>query len=78
MLDLLIFLTQKRDRSAKACTFVDGCPQCLWMDKDKVASPTVLWESVLLASVIDARGELEVAVVDILNAFVHENVQEVG
>ena len=75
MLDSLIFLTQKRDGSAKARTCVDGRPQRLWMDKDEAASPTVLLESVLLTSVIDAREEREVAVVDIPNAFVQTDME---
>ena len=75
VLDSLIFLTQKRDRSAKARTCVDGRPQRLWMDKDEAASPTVLLESVLLTSVIDAREEREVAVVDIPNAFVQTDME---
>ena len=75
VLDLLIFLTQKRDGSAKARTCVDGRPQHLWMDKDEAASPTVLLESVLLTSVIDAREEREVAVVDIPNAFVQTDME---
>ena len=75
LLDLLIFLTQKHDGSAKARTCVDGHPQCLWMDKDKAASPTVLLESVLLTSVIDAREEQEVAVVAIPNAFVQTDME---
>ena len=75
VLDLLIFLTQKRDGSAKAWTCVDGRPQRLWMDKDEAASPTVLLESVLLTSMIDAREEWEVAVVDIPNAFVQMDME---
>ena len=75
VLESLIFLTQKRDGSAKARACVDGRPQRLWMDKDEAASPTVLLESVMLTSVIDAKEEREVAVVDIPNAFVQTEME---
>ena len=75
VLESLIFLTRKRDGSSKARTCVNGSPQRLWMDKDEAASPTVLLESVLLTSVIDAREGREVAVVDIPNAFVQTDME---
>ena len=75
VLESLIFLTQKRDGSAKARTCVDGRPQRLWMNKDEAASPTVLLESVLLTSVIDAKEKREVAVVDIPNGFVQTEME---
>ena len=55
VLESLIFLTQKCDGSLKARTCVNGSLQCLWMNKEEAASPTVLLESVLLMCVIDAR-----------------------
>ena len=76
VLESLIFLTQKRDGSSKARTCVNGSPQRLWMNKEEAASPTVLLESVLLTSVIDARENREVATVDIPNAFVQTDMDD--
>ena len=75
VLESLIFLTQKRDGSSKARTCVNGSPQCLWMNKEEAASPTILLESVLLTCVIDAREDREVATVDIPNAFVQTDME---
>ena len=75
VLESLIFLTEKRDGHAKARTCVDGRKQRLWMDKDEAASPTILLESVMLTSVIDAKEEREVAVADIPNAFVQTEME---
>ena len=54
-LESLIFLTEKRDGRAKARTCADGRKQRLWMDKNEAASPTVLLESVMITSTIDAK-----------------------
>ena len=69
-LESLIFLTEKRDGRIKGRTCADGRKQRLWMDKTDTASPTVLLESVLLTSIIDAKENRDVATIDIPNAFV--------
>ena len=88
VLESLIFLTQKRDGMAKAQTCVNGSKQQLWTDKEDSASPTVLLESVMITSVIDAKEGCEVAVIDIPECICpnrdgrrtcdHENAREVG
>ena len=75
VLESLIFLTQKRDGMAKARTCVNGSKQQLWTDKEDLASPTVLLESVMITSVIDAKEGCEVAVIDIPNAFVQTEME---
>ena len=49
---------------------LDASKQRLSTDKEDLASPTVLLESVMITSVIDAKEGREVAVIDIPNAFV--------
>jgi hypothetical protein len=75
-MNALFFLQQKRDGRIKGRTVADGSKQRVWIDKNEVSSPTVATESVVLSSIIDAKEEREVAVVDIPNAFIQtKNVQ---
>jgi hypothetical protein len=46
-----------------------------YISKEDASSPTVATESVLLSCIIDAEEERDVAVVDILNAFVQTQVE---
>ena len=75
VLESLIFLTEKRDGSTKARTCVNGSKQRLWTDKEDSASPTVLLESVMITSVIDAKEGRDVAIIDIPNAFVQTEME---
>ena len=75
-LESLIFLTEKRDGRAKARACADGRKQRLWMNKNEAASPTVLLESVMITSTIDAKENRDVAIVDIPNAFVQTDMED--
>ena len=63
------------DRSAKAPTCVNGSKQRLWTGKEDSASPTLLLESVMITSAIDAKERQKVAVIDIPNAFVQTEME---
>ena len=47
-----------------------GNHQCAYIDKEDASSPTTHLESVLLMATIDAKEACNVAIIDILNAFV--------
>ena len=75
-MDSLIFLVEKRDKTVKARTCANGRAQRAYMRKEDTTSPTVLTESILLTSVIDAREGRDVMTTDIPNAFVQTDVEE--
>ena len=68
---LLMFLKEKRDKSLKGRACADGRKQQGKYEKEDTTSPTVALESVLITSVVDAHEKRDVAVVDILGAFLH-------
>ena len=69
-LELLIFLTEKRDGTIKSRQCANGSIQRNWMTKENAASPTVSLPAVILTSTIDAHEGREVGIVDTPNAFV--------
>ena len=73
----MIFLTEKHDGSAKARTCVDGNKQHLWTNKEDSASPTILLESVMITSVIDAKEGCNIEVINIPNGFVQTKMEKV-
>ena len=74
----LIFLTEKRDGTVKSRQCANGSIQQEWMSKENTASLTVSLPAVTLTCTIDACEGREVAIVDILNAFVQtDNAGEV-
>ncbi len=76
VLESHIFVEEKRDGTIKARKVIGGNKQCDYITKEDVSSPTVMAEAVMLTCVIDAQEERDVAVVDILNAFVQTVVSE--
>jgi hypothetical protein len=70
-----MFLKQKWDGNIKGRTVAGGKKQQDYISKEDASSPTVAMESVLLSCIIDAEEERDVAVVDILNAFVQTRVE---
>jgi hypothetical protein len=78
-MESLIFLVEKRDGRVKARTCANGSTQRTYVSKEEAASPTVMTESILLTATIDAEEDRDVMTVDIPNAFVQtdmENVQD--
>jgi hypothetical protein len=69
-----MFLKQKWDGKIKGRTVAGGNKQQDYISKEDASSPTVARESVLLSCIIDAEEERDVAVVDILNAFIQTRV----
>ncbi len=76
ILESHIFVEEKRDGTIKAWKAISGNKQRDYITKEDVSSPTVTAEAVMLTSVIDAQEERDVAVVDILNAFVQTVMSE--
>ena len=70
VLESLIFIKEKRDGTLKGRTCANGRKQCGHVKKEDAASPTVSLETVLLTCVMEAKEERDIAIIDILNAFV--------
>jgi hypothetical protein len=75
VLESHMFLKQKHDGKIKGRTVAGGNNQRDYISKEDVSSLTVAAESMLLSCIIDAEEERDVAVVDILNAFVQTRVE---
>ena len=60
----------------KGRTFAGGNKQRGYINPEDASSPTVLTETVILTSMIDAMEEREVAIVDIPNAFIQTEVTD--
>ena len=71
VLESHLFLKQKRDETIKGKMVAGGNKQRGTIDKEDAASQTAALESVLLTYAIDAAEERDVAVIDVLNAFIH-------
>ena len=70
----LIFLTEKRDGAKKGKMSAKGSTQRSCFPKEESSSPMVITESVLITSVIDAKQERDVVLMDIPSAFSHAKV----
>ena len=71
-----MFIKKKRDGKIKGRTVAGGNKQRDYISKEDACSPTVATESVLLSCIIDAEEGRDVAVVDILNAFIQTSVED--
>ena len=72
----LIFLTQKRDGSVKSRACVNGSKQRGKISKEAAASPTVMNDSVMITSAIEAHEERNVVTLDLPGAFLHTDLDE--
>ena len=70
-----MLLKEKRDRTIKRITVPGGNKQRDSISKEDASSPTATTELVLLTCIVDSEEHINVAVVDILNAFVQTHVQ---
>ena len=77
VMESLIFLAEKKSGKIKACHCANGSTQRDYMSREDVSSPTVMTESTMLTSVIEAEEERDVATCDIPNAFVQTDVERV-
>jgi hypothetical protein len=71
-----MFIGKKRTGETKARMVTVGNIQHGHVTKEESSSPTVSTKAVLLTSIIDARKGRNVAVVDILNAFIQTKVDD--
>mmetsp|Transcript_3572 Transcript_3572/g.6926 ORF Transcript_3572/g.6926 Transcript_3572/m.6926 type:complete len:274 (+) Transcript_3572:3364-4185(+) len=76
-LESLMFLTEKRNGDIKGCMCADGRKQRGFLGKTETASPTVISDSVLLTSAIDAAERRDVAVLDLPGAYLFADMDEV-
>jgi hypothetical protein len=75
VLESHMFLKLKRDGKIKGRTVTGGNKQRDYISKEDAISPTVATESVLLSCIIDVEEHIDVAVVDIPNAFIQTRVE---
>ncbi len=76
-LELLMFLEQKRTGAVKGRLVADGSTQRDYIQDRAAASPTVMTESVLITSAIEAMEGRDVAVIDLPGAFLNAEMDEV-
>jgi hypothetical protein len=75
-LSSLMFMTQKRCGKVKNRACVNGSKQREWIKKEDAASPTVMTDSVMLTSLIEAHELRKVITLDIPGAFLHTDIDE--
>jgi hypothetical protein len=71
-----VFVKKKCTRQIKACKVAGGNKQRDFISKENASSPTVATESVLLTSLVDAQENCNIAIMDILNAFIQMVVED--
>ena len=72
----LIFITEKRCGRIKTRACANGSTQRGYIPKETTASPTVMNDSVMIQSTIDAHEGREVVTLDIPGAFLHADLDE--
>jgi hypothetical protein len=72
----LIFLMEKRCGKLKTRACVNGNPQREYIDKETTASPTVMMDSMMITSAIQAHEGRKVWTCDIPGAFLHADLDE--
>ncbi len=65
-----MFIGQKQTGETKTRMVTGGNTQRDHVTKEELSSPTVSTKAVLLTLIVDARKGRDIAVVDILNAFI--------
>jgi hypothetical protein len=75
-LSSLMFLTEKRCGKIKSKACVNGSTQRDYIPKETTASPTVMNDSVMITSAIEAHEGRKVVTMDIPGAFLHADLDE--
>ena len=77
-LESLMFITDKRNGNIKARKVADGskCRTYAGYENSDGSSPTVATDSIFLTGVVDARERRDIAILDIVNAFLHATNDE--
>ena len=70
VVEALMLLQEKRDKSIKGRCVYNGKPTCDWLTREDTASPTVALESVMLTAAVDAKEERDVMTSDVPNAYI--------
>ena len=77
-LEYLLFIAEKRNGYIRARKVADGSKQRTYDGYYKAygSSPTVITESIFFTGVVDARKGRSVAVLDVVNTFLHAHNDE--
>ena len=77
-LSSLMFITEKRNGDIKERKVSDGSKQRTYNGYDKLdgLSPTVLTDSIFLTGVVNAHEKRSIAILDIINAFLHAEIDK--
>jgi hypothetical protein len=75
-LSSLMFLTEKRCGRVKTRACANGSKQRQWIRKEDAVSPTVMTDSVMITSAIEANECRKVITLDIPGAFLHADLDE--
>ena len=79
VLELHMFLKEKRDGSLKGRTVAGGNSKTtVPISKEDASSPTITTEAVLLSCIINAKEGRDVTVINIPNAFIQMRVEDEG
>ena len=70
VMESLLFLTEKRDKTIKSQHCANGSTQQAYIEHDEVTSPTICMEGTLLTAVIEVQEGHDVTTCDIPNPFV--------
>ena len=76
ILESHVFVKKKRSRQLKARKVAGGNKQRDFISKEDASSPTVATESVLLTTVVDAKENRDVAIIDVPNAFIQTVIED--
>ena len=75
-IESFIFFVEKKSGVLKGREVIMGNRQRVWMDKQESSSPTVMTDSVMISSSIDAHEERYVATADVPNAFIQTKLPD--
>ena len=76
ILESHVFVKKKRSGQIKARKVAGGNKQRDFISKEDASSPTVATESVLLTTVVDAKENYDVAIIDVPNAFIQTVIED--
>ena len=75
-LNLITMIKEKRSGAIKARACADGRKQRRYISKEEVASPTIQLESLIMSLIIDAREGRDVAIADVVGAYLLANMKD--
>ena len=75
-LNLITMIKEKRSGTIKARACADGRKQRRYIAKEDVASPTIQLESLIVSLIIDAKEGRDVAIADVVGAYLLANMQD--